>query len=156
LEVSPSPKAIVKIEPRTTLGMELKAFDVRAEDVREQPVGPQDDPEDHAADHLGRETHDSLLEGDRDLLPERPLRGAIDDPGVQLGVDAGRLAVVERVDDLGSRADLPPTDEQHRQGDAQRVDQLLAAAVPLLERPAGGGGGSRHGRPSQHAWNAHS
>ncbi len=119
--------------PYPMVMMKMERLDVRSENVGQQTYAAERDAEDDSEDHSDEEPEGRFLESGRDLKPERSLRCAVLDPRPELARDAGRSPVEERVDEkavlvgrVNRCSDLPGSEDDDGEGDAQPVDQQPA------------------------------
>src|SRR6266581_1805095 len=77
--------------------------------------------EDDAQDRPDDEAADGLLHRDQDLLPKRSEVGSLRDPEPELGGDRGRLRPEEDVDPTKPRRELPASEDDDADQDAEPV-----------------------------------
>ena len=141
----PRPNATRKIEPRMMRGIGVDDLDVRAEDVGEEAVLPQQEPEDDAGAGAEEEAVHRLLQGDADVDPDRAELSALGEQVDQGLPDQRGLAEEEPVDPVQVGEQLPAADDDHgetqprqpqpQQAAATRREAACRRSSPVLGRP---------------------
>ena len=115
----PRPKATRKIEPRMIRGTALTILMYGPEDVGQEAVLSEQEPDDDAGGGAEEEPVDRLLQGDADVPPDGAELGALGEQVHQRLPDHGRLAVEELVEPASPSEQLPAADDEH--GEAHRA-----------------------------------
>src|SRR5438094_8016525 len=106
----------------------VRGFDEGRERFGEQLDAAEHDPEDDAEYRADDEADYLLLHGHRGLIPERPQRRPLGDPGPEPRHHAGWLANEEGIDPVHAARQLPAAEPDDGKQDAKAIDRHQPAA----------------------------